>query len=1116
MKEIDQAKVNPDNVSESGEQERLKRLYKFLLLKIDLGIRDSEKSQPNESFVGYQLGLENYRVFVRKILRAALPEYYEKSIPSGEEGNLAPSIELSKLVEILDSIDQYSSGIRDKYSKKQKSEKLPTKFTTQDKITALKLYSELSKEERDRLKLPMDENAKLLAQLIDRLNSPTIYQSKNLLKKLYKHTVENGFMISEPESRSGVDKLQEIIIKSVMKLLRVYYQDSPLEEKELEKEAIRYEGKVMREMYRILIQSGLQQLSEIIDPSIELAAVVKKLPDEIVSKLICSIVENEMLTQDFPVFIKWIDFKRVRPLPLRIRKTNLPDGLLSDKLVDDSDDIGISGFENQTAHSVTVHFKMKNMGSRNSNGETQDFRNEYFEFSEEITGIGSPVSLATVAINRVLLWDIECLREIDIFPTAKQVLVHNTILDDSPHSAVWCHTLIQLHTRKSIEHIVNQSNINENSESCDSLDLFNSQSHGDFCAFDVLEAITKSGLHARLRAIKNLGVKPKEYLEGLQYKVIESIVVRRAKSRLKFYPFSFWAMQGELEKDLFAKNGELIYRVRQDHDELNSAGFEEKDNNKSWSLFAYDAHLTLAETLLNEGKQSTARQYLKQIQLHVNRTEPRCILTDLMKARYHYLMARYLYLYDLKEGDGTYKDRSSAILAMRKELDEAKKYMQHRVKMCEVIGELSQSNNHPFFSLLGKINFLQARLNLGFCSYLNISYPENLKKVLMFLQAARICAARDGSADEYSCYSAFQSWAYSMIAYSGEVELLQSLDLDKSKCLEWSKELIDHATICYDETGRKSYEQVKFHAGDTEPSEYGDVKIERPPFIREFPNAHKEFSADENPDILHIPYFNSVFEQKPKKIPTYGSPDALVFGTNSSALFLAYGMQKLSQIESTKVVNLREELDKIFQHLLAAYVTAKDGGRTDKNEEGIKIVERNFNVIDLHNPYPISRIRGLYLHRIGYIVPLSAVALYLCGILKMMHYHYLYANGGATLDTIIGEIEDFTKMKAVFLDDIHEKTDAENSFNLQKTSQGRFNGYIETHLAGVIEYYRTVVEELQLTTRPVEKPDHEDKLKNAEYMSRWKNSIDDCLTWRDKLMKNLLRLIVGIGTELID
>lgn len=1113
MKDTDQTKTNSDSTSESGEQERLKRLYKFLLLKIDLGKKDSEKFQPNESFVGYQLGLENYRVFVRKILRAALPEYYENS---DKEGNLAPSIELSKLVEILDSIEQYSSGIRNKYSKKQKSKKLPTKFTTQDKITALKLYSELSKKERDKLELPMDENAKLLAQLIERLNSPTIQQSKALLRKLYKATVEEGFTVSNPEVTSGVEKLQEIIIESVMKLLKAYYQDLPLEKKELEKEAIRYEGKVMREMYRILIQSGLQQLSEIIEPGMELAAVVKKLPNEIVSKLICSIVENEMLTQEFPIFIKWIDFKRVRPLPLRIKKATLPDGLLSDKLIDDSNDIGISGFENQTAHSVTVHFKMKNMDNTNTNEEPQDFSSEYFEFSEEITGIGSPASLATVAINRVLLWDIKCLREMDIFPTAKQILVHTTILDDSPHSAVWCHTLVQLHTRKSIEQVVDQSSTN-GTESCDSLDLFNSQSHGDFCAFDVLESIIKSGLHARLRAIKNLGIDSKEYLEGLQYKVIESIVIRKAKSRLKFYPFSFWAMQGELERNLFAKNGEIVYRITHDPDELNSVRFEEKSNNRNWSLFAYEAHLTLAETLLNEGKQSAARQYLKQIQLHVNRSKPKCILTDLMKARYHYLMAKYLYLYDLKEGDGTYSDRSSAILAMRKELDEANKYMQHRIKMCEVIGELSQSNNHPFFSLLGKIKFLQARLHLGFCSYLNISYPENLKKVLMFLQMARVCAARDGNADEYSCYSAFQSWAYSMIAYSGEVELLKSLDLDKSKCLEWSKELINHATICYDETGRKSYEQVKFHAGDTESSEYGDVKIDKPPFIREFPNAitPKEHSADENPDIIHIPYFKSIFEPELKKNLSYGSLDVLVFGTNSSALFLAYGMQKLSHIESMSDINLREELDIIFQHLLAAYVTAKDGGCT-KKEKGIKIIKRNFKPVSLYNSYPISEIRGLYLHRIGYIVPLSAIALYLCGILRMMNYHYLYASGGATLDTITREINDFARMKAEFLDDIHEKKDAEKSFNLQNTSQERFNGSIETHLARIIEYYRTVIEELQLTVKPVENPDDEEKLKNAEYMARWKNSRDYCLTWRDKLMKNLLRLIVGIGIDLID
>jgi hypothetical protein len=1096
------------NAAERGVQERLNHLYTYLLSKTDLG---DDGSQPNESFVSYQWGMENYRVFVRKVLRAILSDRYNDAPQA-----LAPNIELLTLVEILDSIQKYHSGERDKYSKRQKRILRSPRITQQDKLTALKLYSELSEWERNTLELPMDEKSKLTAQLLACLQSPTIDTSTTLLKKLYSEAIENNLSVSSQSNENNDRDIDAEIRMTIEKLLKNYHNFS---NEDLKSEVDRHKEKVTRELYRITFQSGLQLLTEIPDSNIQLTDIVNGLSDELVSRLVCSIVENELLTQEFPVFIKWIDVKRVRPMPLRIYRKEVPDGLLSSSLVNPSDGVGISGLESQTAYKVTVYFKMADKNSENQ----ENSENKVLEFSEEITGIGSPVSLATVAINRILLWDIPCLREKDIFPTAKQVLVHEKVLEDNPHKAVWCHTVVQLHTHKAIEAFIESKNIGHG------LDIFNEQSYGDYCGFDVLEVILKSGFHARLRAVKKLGVNPERYLKDLKRKVLESMTLKKAKSHLRFYPFSFWAMEGILEQDLFQRDGKYVYRKKNEStlfDFTEAEGYE----NKNWSLFAYDAHLTLAETLLTEGKQEAAKCYLKDIQIHITRDEPKCIFSDLMKARYHYLMARYHYLYDLINTDRVHSGRSTAILALRKELEEAKLCLQHRVRMCEAIEELSQSNNHPYFSLLGKINFLEARLCLGFCSYLNISYPENIKQVLMHLQTARICAARDGSADEYAYYSAFQSWIYSMLAYSEETKFMKSLDLNKDECINWSNRLIHHAIICYGNTGTKIYDQIKFHAGDAKSKQFGNIEIPKPPFIQEHPNTFDgreiKFSQrvrriikrnrKEKDKVIHIPYFslfeyperNHISDEGPEIIRFSSNPstEVVLFGTQSSILLFSSGMNKLCILEDGD--DLEENLELIFQFLLAAYATAKDGAHGSKDNP--KKLKRLCDS-DIAKLYPIAQIIGLYLHRIGYVVPLSALAIYSCGIIKLIYKHCLYSTAdNENRASIKKEIKNFLKLKKDLIDDIHEETECdEHSLTLSGTSQKRFNGYMDSHLTRVKEFYEKVIDDLKLTDEQCAID------KEPEYLSRWQDPQNHCLKWRDKLMKNLLRLIVGIGPDIM-
>jgi hypothetical protein len=1094
---------------ERGNQERLCRLYVFLLSKTDLG----DDMLPNESLVAYQWGLENYRVFVRKVLRAVYPNQYSNSSDSVEDV-LAPSIELHKLTSILDSIQKYQSGERDKYRKRKKQLSSTSRLTKQDKLMAINLYSELSEWERNTLGLPMDEEGKLVAQLLNRLQCPTVNASTDLLKQLYGDAIESHLSVTGTETSkesSEETSIDDEIRHTIKRMLLDQYYFS--NEDSLNRETKRYHDIVNRELYRIICQSGLQQLIEIPGSKVTLMNVIKGLSDEIVSRLVCSIVENEMLTRKFPIFIKWIDVERVRPLPLRIYREEVPDGLLSEALIDPTDGVGITGLENQMAYKVTVYFRIREIDALDSDHKPQDFNSRFLEFSEEITGVGSPISLATVAINRVLLWDVPCLREKNIFPVAKQILLHNKVLQSNPHKAVWCHTVVQLHTCQAMELAIQQKN------KADDFDIFLAQSHGDFCGFDVLEVIAKSGVHARLRAIQQLGIDPILYLKELRNKVEESQIIKKAKSYVKFYPFSFWAMEGTLEEELFKRQENILEKDSQENKQHfyrtkikineDKIKFEDTEPNKEWSLLAYNAHLALAEVLLMEGKQEAAKCYLDAVQNHVERNQ--YILTDLMKARYHYLMARYHFLYDLEDPAQRHSGRSNAILVMRQEIDKARECLKHRIEMCEVIGELSQSNIHPFFSLLGKINFLEARLYLGFCSYLNVPYPENIKQVLIRLQTARVCAARDGSADEYAYYSAFQSWVYSMFLYSDEDKLMESLDLDSEKCHDWSKRLIRHAIICYGDTGNKSYETIKMHAGDSDPIPYGKIKIPKVPFIQEY---SKETPRDNtsntmnNDDFMQLPYF-SLFEFEVTKSRFSPRTEVLLFGTNSSILLFALGMQKLSSLKEDNK-NISEDLIHVFQYLLAAYATAKDGGHNSPNSKGEnRLIERSKDTLE--GEHEILKIRKLYLLRIGYIVPSTILALCLCSISRLIYSHHRYAQSCDIEDRnrLNNEISEFQRIRDELLEDLHEGSEAGGSHALEGTNQKRFNGYIKSHLARVKKYYENVVRDLKLMEVP------ENTTDTSEYSLRWKSPENHHLKWRNKLMKNLLRLIVGVEPDMI-
>lgn len=63
------------------DQERDKSVYLYLLTCLtDLEISEKKgKKQPNEGSIAKQWGIKNNRVFIQRVLRSTLPQYYDEA-----------------------------------------------------------------------------------------------------------------------------------------------------------------------------------------------------------------------------------------------------------------------------------------------------------------------------------------------------------------------------------------------------------------------------------------------------------------------------------------------------------------------------------------------------------------------------------------------------------------------------------------------------------------------------------------------------------------------------------------------------------------------------------------------------------------------------------------------------------------------------------------------------------------------------------------------------------------------------------------------------------------------------------------------------------------------------
>ena len=253
--------------SEIQDRVRAESIYSYLLYCLtDMGIGETgEEKRPNEYKISKQWGQN--RIFVRRVLRSVMPERYSPD----EEETTIPKLTLGKLVEILLSIEEY----RQKLPKTGK--KIPQALTREQKLMALRKFSQLSLEEQEFLKLPTQSEELLLQKLIDEIADPvnglnrqhilsffrdarTLYKNLKQAEVITEYTKMSNSPQLAQENRTELDpekKIEKLIRDNITIILK---NNTGQAAKKIEDTKINeLTRKVKREISRIKYQSGLTQ-----------------------------------------------------------------------------------------------------------------------------------------------------------------------------------------------------------------------------------------------------------------------------------------------------------------------------------------------------------------------------------------------------------------------------------------------------------------------------------------------------------------------------------------------------------------------------------------------------------------------------------------------------------------------------------------------------------------------------------------------------------------------------------------------------------------------------------------------------------------------------------------
>jgi hypothetical protein len=600
------------------DEHRTRELYVYLVGTLARGNRDGRKEM-EEAFGG--------RSFFEK-----LSDDKPGTIATGE------------LAHHLSQLKQFFE--KPKKNKPKHGELDPPRILTPQEIQLafLKLI-ELTPSEREHLGLTHSDEQVLMQQALLHIWGEQDQQDYEQILRFYNVSIGLSFDSNEPLVSYADEDLQETVQEIALKHLGYIEskQSDHADRNATVKRVINdYDlvSLVKSEINRIILKVGVGQIRL---PNIRGRQNYgrKYLPREFIKRLTKTVIDNELLNREFPVFIKAVSIQECGPFPLAVSKQqhdrdevpNSPHEPLLDHASlngdlleldryeadrDDDADHNCAEIATQYAHRVTIDFYVRvrrNSLSKNSPEVYEELKREdehpdyeRITFSLSSTGIGGSLSHITKVINHAVLSDISVeppartsrqakgfvvnLRK-DYFTIAHDVLIEHHFPRSNVSSPIWSHSLVMLCKNEVLGKVMNSSRPAGKLFHYTDVSFGDRVGWGDCCGFDGLLCGANAALQARLRAIRYTGIGAADYIQALYSRIERTYLLETAQSYVTSYPFSSFAQESAL-RTTFLQD---LDRSLTDDD----------------PYIFFKAYLRMAETFLNEGVYRVAWPYLEKV-----------------------------------------------------------------------------------------------------------------------------------------------------------------------------------------------------------------------------------------------------------------------------------------------------------------------------------------------------------------------------------------------------------------------------------------------------------------------------------------------------------------------
>jgi hypothetical protein len=929
-------------------------------------------------------------------------------------------------------------------SLKEKHGAVPAGLISAEQIfMALQKLVTLTPVERKALNITGSEHERLVQQIILNLY---VYQQPWTREKLL-----NFYRISMDIGPDKQDLTEEGDVDDWIQSTLRDYENIHLACDENEQPAahLNIKEKVTREINRILLQTGVGQISlssingtDNYKVSGESNYKKKYVSYGFVRRLTHSVFENELLTKIFPIFLQNITIETAGPFPLQVSQDFLcSHGVIVRKLLDfDKKLPNQTQITSYSVNQVKVQFYLKPskiegielMTSACQIVKGSDGGRIIFEMSSR--GIGSVLSHIIRALNHTLLYDKDCLKE--YFPIAQDIILEKKAVHGDLPSPVVAHNLVSLCKAKTLSAAMEESRKKGCLVQYDEFSFDDPIGRGDYCAFDMILGMAHAALQARLRAIKRTTKLPEKYIYDLVLFINYSSVLKQAESYVRGYPFSSLAQESYIRSKF-----------------LDNEAFSKPHLSRQDPCVIFDACLALAETFLHEGAYRKAQRYLRQVEDVINDISENGIewydrygdtssyddqfsgleifqvFSGALTVRYELCRANLCYL------------KGNAIQAW-KHLERAEKHLTIRLLKYTLIGEVSQGTLHPHHILLSNIDFMRAKIMLFFPHEIPVSTGGNAFKIetdspatiskgkrmpaainmarLFYMERARLYAGCDGDSEMYSLLTAYQSVFYLIVSLLPKPISEANFSLNKEQAFLWAEKLRNESLTSYTSVGRKYYYEIKEKSGIDEGrlKLFGQCKVSPIPAIQEivFSINYDELpgisQSEDAPSILQLDMNFLALDKNMVEgnINDVGEPIYL-FGSTACYLFFARGLYHLrsnfkDEFDNTKeVITLDEWNQKInYCYCLFSYAwaIAADGGNVTIIDGKQLRIQRDFTRDSKFNRH-VASVRDMYPHRVADIAPLGRIFAAFCMVLQLYTSRYDQEKRIETLEWLLND-----------------------------------------------------------------------------------------------------------------